>query len=490
MFELRRYQKLLLVLAALGFALLACNMPGLNGSAATPTAGALSTEAQQTVAAELTRIFSLPTITTVAGASATPAATQTWGSPSPTVILVSPSPWPSATPYPTFVPPSATYVPLPPPPPTYPPTPVTLCNQALFIKDVTIPDWTQMSPGQTFTKVWRLKNTGACTWTSAYSLVYVGGAELGKKSTPLLVTVAPGQEMDLAVDLVAPATAGSYQSYWMLRSPQGANFGIGAGAATAFWVAIKVVQPQPQWQTYTNSTFKITLKFPANWTRTEGDPASGERFGAADGYVQLSAANAMNIDALAQTEANQPSQPYGPNPRIETMTVQGQPARLITPSTLAAPGVIQNAALIVLYPRPALVMNTFYNYLVLYADAGHVRDIAANLVFTAVGPYPPSSQSPAAGVCSEPPAGTFVVFNIRVDMPDPRCGKVRINQQAQFVNQTGNSLRLRLADYEFTLQPGETYSFAIPFGSFMSYGVYNVQMLSGMGVAPEIWLTP
>ena len=75
-------------------------------------------------------------------------------------------------------------------------------------------------------------------------------------------------------------------------------------------------------------------------------------------------------------------------------------------------------------------------------------------------------------------------------MPDPRCGKVKANQQAQFVNQTGNTLRMRLADYEFSLLPGETFSFAIPFGSFMTNGVYVVQMISGMGVAPEVWLTP
>ena len=271
------------------------------------------------------------------------------------------------------------------------------CNQALFIKDVTIPDGTVLAPNQAFTKIWRLKNTGSCTWTAAYNLVQVSGTEMGRRTSPLLVSVAPGQEMDLAVDLVAPAAPGKYQGDWMLRSGDGSTFGIGAGANKAFWVAIKVASSTSGWQSYTNPTFKISLKFPANWTRTQGDPASGERFGAADGYVAISAANAMSIDALAQSEANKPGQPYGPNPRIENLTIQGQPARLITPSTAAAPGIQQNAALIAMYPRPALVLNSFYNYLVLYADAVHVRDITDTLSFTAVGPFRPARRARLPG---------------------------------------------------------------------------------------------
>ena len=57
-----------------------------------------------------------------------------------------------------------------PPTPTVTNTPGTVtvtvapssCDKAQFIADVTVRDGTIMSPGQTFTKTWRLKNVGTC----------------------------------------------------------------------------------------------------------------------------------------------------------------------------------------------------------------------------------------------------------------------------------------------------------------------------------------
>ncbi len=34
-----------------------------------------------------------------------------------------------------------------------------------FVADVTVPDDTHFSPGQTFDKTWRLQNAGDCEWS-------------------------------------------------------------------------------------------------------------------------------------------------------------------------------------------------------------------------------------------------------------------------------------------------------------------------------------
>ncbi len=130
---------------------------------------------------------------------------------------------PAATATPTFVPASG-------------------CDKAQFIADVTIPDGTSLSPGQAFTKTWRLKNVGTCTWTPSYSLAFVSGDPMGgPASLALPGTVVPGQSVDLSVDLVAPAEAGSYAGYWMLRNASGGFFGIGTYADKPFWVKISVL---------------------------------------------------------------------------------------------------------------------------------------------------------------------------------------------------------------------------------------------------------
>lgn len=36
------------------------------------------------------------------------------------------------------------------------------CDQMSFVADVTVPDYSIMTPGQSFTKTWRVKNVGNC----------------------------------------------------------------------------------------------------------------------------------------------------------------------------------------------------------------------------------------------------------------------------------------------------------------------------------------
>lgn len=117
------------------------------------------------------------------------------------------------------------------------------CNKVRFIKDVTIPDNTDLEPGQEFTKTWRLENVGTCAWTAGYSLVFDRGDDLsGPQAIPISVeTVEPGDTVDLSVDLVAPPEQGSYQSFWKLRTARGRRFGIGE-SSEAFWLKINVVE--------------------------------------------------------------------------------------------------------------------------------------------------------------------------------------------------------------------------------------------------------
>ncbi|MBN2086021.1 MAG: hypothetical protein JW748_12450 [Anaerolineales bacterium] len=125
--------------------------------------------------------------------------------------------------------------------PSVTPTPLP-CNWAQFIADVTIPDDWETSPSDHFTKTWRLKNIGSCTWTSGYSLVFDHGDQMGAPAVQQLTTgtVAPGGTIDVSVDLLSPNVAGTYQGFFKLRASDSAMFGIGTDANTAFWVKIVV----------------------------------------------------------------------------------------------------------------------------------------------------------------------------------------------------------------------------------------------------------
>lgn len=95
-----------------------------------------------------------------------------------------------------------------------------------------------VNPGTPFQKSWRLQNNGTCTWGNGYVLTPVGGnvpqATMGGMPTPVPGPVAPGQTVDVIVNLVAPLIPGVYQGFWTMRAPNGLLFG------DRIWVGITV----------------------------------------------------------------------------------------------------------------------------------------------------------------------------------------------------------------------------------------------------------
>jgi hypothetical protein len=147
------------------------------------------------------------------------------------LATATPNPFAVPTPLPTYpyTPPPYTPVPNPcyPSYPSYPCYPCCPCyDSAAFVADVTVPDCSQLEPGTSFNKSWRLRNTGTCTWDTSYQLVFVGGSQLNAPSAVSLPQiVSPGYTVDVSVPMVAPNSAGTYRSQWQMRNPGGRNFG-------------------------------------------------------------------------------------------------------------------------------------------------------------------------------------------------------------------------------------------------------------------------
>ena len=105
------------------------------------------------------------------------------------------------------------------------PTPAVCTNDAQFDRDVTVPDGTTFAAGQTFDKVWRVRNTGTCAWGQGYQLVFVSGTALTTNTVVNVPPTARGASVDLKVPMTAPTTPGTYTGVWQLRAPTGTFFG-------------------------------------------------------------------------------------------------------------------------------------------------------------------------------------------------------------------------------------------------------------------------
>jgi hypothetical protein len=201
----------------------------------------ISTQAVQTILADFTQ--------QAMASSLTPAGTSPSATPFPTttqpLVVTSTSTIyqiPSLTPQvPTFTP-TWTSTAIPPTRivPSLTPVPV-VCNSAQFVRDVTVQDSTPFDPDTTFVKIWRVKNTGSCTWTQDYSLVFVSGNAMGAKNVALPTKVGPDQTVDLSVTMKAPSNSGSYRGDWMLNSPSGTRFGVGSSGTSNLYVSIRVM---------------------------------------------------------------------------------------------------------------------------------------------------------------------------------------------------------------------------------------------------------
>jgi hypothetical protein len=193
-----------------------CNFPGLNVEMSSPDLTAL----YQTVAVTLTenaKITSQNPIETTSTATPTPL---------PAIEFITSTPFINILPAQTG-------------------TEIILCDRAKagIPLDVTVFDYEEFYPGESFTKTWRIKNNGSCTWTPQYSVIQFHGDQLGLTTRQnLSENVEPGKTVDISVDMMAPMEQGTYQSYWMLENPAGMQFGLGPHGDAPFWVLI-VVKP-------------------------------------------------------------------------------------------------------------------------------------------------------------------------------------------------------------------------------------------------------
>ncbi len=98
-------------------------------------------------------------------------------------------------------------------------------HDAEFIEDVTMPDYTAVERGDTFVKLWRVRNSGSCTWTPAYEIVYAQGNPVEWTALPVTSIVRPGEVSEVGITAVSPETPGTYQSWFQLASEENAAFG-------------------------------------------------------------------------------------------------------------------------------------------------------------------------------------------------------------------------------------------------------------------------
>jgi hypothetical protein len=98
-------------------------------------------------------------------------------------------------------------------------------NQLAFQVDLSVPDGSQVAPGETLDKRWEVENSGTCNWDDRYSLRLVAGNELGAKPQMGLYPARSGTVAPIQILFTAPQEPGPYRSAWQAYGPDGEAFG-------------------------------------------------------------------------------------------------------------------------------------------------------------------------------------------------------------------------------------------------------------------------
>ena len=108
-------------------------------------------------------------------------------------------------------------------------------DSAAFVSNVTYPDGSAVAHGQSFTKTWRVRNSGTSTW-DGYRLVFASGDQLGGASSAAIPVTGPGQQVDNSVAMQAPTNTGDKAGYWKIVDRSGVEVQGGR-----VWVKVNVL---------------------------------------------------------------------------------------------------------------------------------------------------------------------------------------------------------------------------------------------------------
>jgi hypothetical protein len=106
------------------------------------------------------------------------------------------------------------------------PTTEPACTNALwFFQDLTIPDGTQVSPGERLDKRWLVQNAGTCNWDEGYQIRLEAGPNMGVPAEQRIFPARSGLEVTIRMNFIAPNDVGTYRSAWQAYDPAGVPFG-------------------------------------------------------------------------------------------------------------------------------------------------------------------------------------------------------------------------------------------------------------------------
>lgn len=131
------------------------------------------------------------------------------------------------------------------------------------------------------------------------------------------------------------------------------------------------------WSTYKSQLYRVSFNYPWEWVKVEEDYYEGPR-----GFFIISAINSiLPLTDVCQEEVHHDLKPYGSNPTVKELKIDGQEACIIIPSEDQPKEMDNQAAIIAKYPKPIKIKDMEYNYVIVWVEKNYVQMVANSLKF-------------------------------------------------------------------------------------------------------------
>lgn len=139
-------------------------------------------------------------------------------------------------------------------------------------------------------------------------------------------------------------------------------------------------EQEGNYKTFKSSLYDITFKYPANWTKNTNYE---ERFDGPNGFFEVGELESFGrpIDKVVQQEIDIPIKPYGKSPEVISLELDGEPARIIMPSSDQQKVFDREVAIIVKNKKPVSESQNIYDYTIIWTDKANVQTILDSFKF-------------------------------------------------------------------------------------------------------------
>eukprot|EP00656_Telonema_subtile_P025658 TRINITY_DN276_c0_g1_i1.p1 TRINITY_DN276_c0_g1~~TRINITY_DN276_c0_g1_i1.p1 ORF type:complete len:790 (-),score=304.34 TRINITY_DN276_c0_g1_i1:237-2606(-) len=112
-----------------------------------------------------------------------------------------------------------------------------------FVADCSLPDGTELMPGDAIAKTWQVVNSGKDQWPDNTRLQHVGSDLFEGTEASEVPCLQPGEETQLSLNnMITPNEPGRYMSHWRLATSEGNKFG------DRLWFDVTVLNPEDSQQ--------------------------------------------------------------------------------------------------------------------------------------------------------------------------------------------------------------------------------------------------